>query len=286
MLTYPTIDPVAISLGGFAVHWYGLSYIVGILLAWRYALRLSQKRGYVAAGGGHDAMRMALDDLVWRAALGMMIGGRLAYILLYNLPAYLEQPKEILAIAHGGMSFHGGLVGVILAMIWQARISKTGFWPLADVVAAGTPIGLFLGRIANFVNGELYGRIADPAVVPWAMVFPRAADGLPRHPSQIYQAGLEGVVLFVLLALLAWRTSALKKPGIVAGTFLMSYGLFRFVLEFFREPDPQLGLFLGSISMGQLLSALMVGAGLTLLDWAYKGRLAPRPDFSPKNDPA
>jgi phosphatidylglycerol:prolipoprotein diacylglycerol transferase len=295
MLTYPEIDPIALQLGPLAIRWYALSYLLGIVLAWRYAIRLSKHAGRrgvewhdwsavnPAAGlgdrGGRSLLGMprALDDLVWRATLGIILGGRLAYILLYNLPVYLQRPSELWAIWHGGMAFHGGLIGVIAAMIWQARVSKIGFWPLADVIAAGTPIGLLLGRIANFVNGELYGRVADPLQVPWAMVFPHDPSGLPRHPSQLYQAGGEGALLFLLLALLAWCTPALRRPGLVAGAFLAGYGVIRFGLEFFREPDSQLGLLQAGLSMGQWLCSLMVAAGAAIMTLAWRGQLAPRP---------
>jgi len=268
-LAFPQFDPVAIEIGPLAIRWYALAYIVGILLAWAYCRRLARR-----ADSGTTLA--ALDDLVFWATLGIVLGGRLGYILFYKPGYYLENPGEILFLWEGGMSFHGGLIGVLLAMGWVARRHKQHFFDLADVVACATPIGLFLGRLANFVNGELYGRVSD---LPWAMVFPNGGPE-PRHPSQLYQAALEGLVLLLVLYLLV-RAGRLAQRGFLAGAFLAGYGLARIVGELFREPDAHLGFLLGPVTMGQLLSLPMIVVGLWFSWRATRGGWGQRAPRAP-----
>jgi phosphatidylglycerol:prolipoprotein diacylglycerol transferase len=252
---FPLIDPVLVQLGPFAIRWYALAYVVGILLGWRYT------RALVARGDNPVTPDM-LDDFVTWAVLGIVLGGRLGYVLFYQPVFYAQHPAQIIAVWHGGMSFHGGLIGMILAMALFARRRGLRFFHLTDVVAAATPIGLFFGRLANFINGELFGRPSD---VPWAMVFPTDPEHLPRHPSQLYEAGLEGLLLFAILAVATWRFRALRRPGLVSGLFLIGYALCRMAVEFFREPDPQLGYLMGGITMGQLLSLPMLAFGIAFI---------------------
>ena len=251
-IPFPAIDPVLVQVGPFAIRWYALAYIVGLLIGWRYCL-------YLAGRPPRLVTRDQLDDFFLWATLGVVLGGRIGYVLFYQPGYFLEHPLDILFVWEGGMSFHGGLIGVILAMYLFARRRGIPFFALTDIVASATPIGLFFGRLANFVNGELFGRPTD---VPWAMVFPNGGDQ-PRHPSQLYEAALEGVVLFLALFLLARFTRALERPGLLSGVFLIGYGLSRFLVEFFREPDAQLGYLLGgTVTMGQILSLPMIALGL------------------------
>jgi len=256
-IPFPAIDPVLIQIGPFAIRWYALAYIVGLLIGWRYCLQLTGRPPRLVT-------RDHIDDFFLWATLGVVLGGRVGYVLFYQPRHFLEHPLDILAIWEGGMSFHGGLVGVILAMYLFARRRGIRFLALTDIVASATPIGLFLGRLANFVNGELYGRPSD---VPWAVIFDRTdPSGLPRHPSQLYEAALEGIVLFLVLFATIRVVRALERPGLVSGVFLIGYGLSRFLVEFFREPDPQLGYLLGgTMTMGQILSLPMLALGLFLL---------------------
>jgi len=256
-LPFPTIDPTLVEIGPFAIRWYALAYIGGIVLGWRYALRLARTSPYAFE-------RQTLDDfLVW-VTLGIVLGGRLGYVLFYQPGYFLHHPHEIVYLWQGGMAFHGGMLGVIVAIVVFARLRRIPLLALGDIVACVVPIGLFLGRVANFINGELYGRVSD---VPWAMVFPNGGD-LPRHPSQLYEAALEGLVLFVVL-LLVWRLTRLKqRPGAVGGVFLAGYGLSRIAVEFAREPDAHLGFLFAGATMGQLLSVPMVLLGLALILWA------------------
>ncbi|SHF14599.1 phosphatidylglycerol:prolipoprotein diacylglycerol transferase [Kaistia soli DSM 19436] len=259
-LTFPAIDPVLIEIGPFAIRWYALAYIVGILFGWWYAKRLvSEPRLWGASGA--PIRPVDLDDFVMWATVGIIVGGRLGYVLFYNLDAFLAAPLTIFEVWHGGMSFHGGFLGTVVAMVLFARRRAIPFLSLIDVIAPSVTVGLCLGRLANFINGELWGRPSD---MPWAMVFPNA-DGQPRHPSQLYEAALEGVVLFVVLRLLTHRQLRLKQPGYVAAVFAIGYGLARIVSEFFREPDIQIGYFSGGLTMGMLLSLPMVLAGIGLL---------------------
>ena len=256
MIPYPQIDPVAIHLGPLSIRWYGLSYLAGILSGW-YLLR----RRAPAHGWSYEQVA----DLVFYAAMGAVLGGRVGYVLFYNFAFYWQHPLAILRVWQGGMSFHGGLLGVLLVMLWYGRSTGRGFFAVADFLAPVVPVGLFFGRIANFINGELWGA---PTSVPWAMVFPDPrAGGLPRHPSQLYEATLEGLCLFLIL----WWFSSRPRPRMaISGLFLAGYGLIRFMLEFLRQPDPQLGyLAFGWVTMGQLLSLPMLLAGLWFLWLAY-----------------
>jgi phosphatidylglycerol:prolipoprotein diacylglycerol transferase len=264
-IPFPMIDPVALQIGPLAIRWYGLAYFAGILIGWRYARRLvSNERLW----GGRPApiTPTQIDDFLLWATLGIILGGRIGYALFYEPGAYLSDPLSLFRIWEGGMSFHGGLAGTILAIVlfsWKNRIPVLS---LLDVSAAVTPIGLFFGRIANFINGELYGRASD---VPWAMVFPNGGP-VPRHPSQLYEAALEGVVLFIALRILTHRFGSLARPGLTGGAFIASYGLARITVEFFREPDPQLGEIVGFLTMGMLLSIPMVMIGAVAMAWAAR----------------
>lgn len=248
MLIHPQFDPVAIQLGPLAVRWYGLMYLLGFgLFAW-----LGRRR---AAAAGLDAR--AIDDLLFYGVVGVILGGRLGYVLFYKPAYYLAHPLEIIAVWTGGMSFHGGFLGVLLAIGLYARRTARPWLALTDFIAPLVPLGLAAGRLGNFINGELPGRVTD---VPWAMVFPQF-DLLPRHPSQLYQFALEGLLLFALL----WSYSARPRPtGAVSAVFLIGYGAFRFIAEFGREPDSFLGLIAFGMSMGQWLSLPMIVAGLWL----------------------
>ena len=253
----PTIDPVAISLGPVKIHWYGLMYVIGFLALWFFASRRAKQ-----PDSGWTAEQVS--DFVFYGALGVILGGRLGYMLFYNLPHYLAHPLDVFKVWQGGMSFHGGLIGVLLAMLYFARKTGKTFFTVADFFAPWVPIGLGLGRLGNFINHELWGRTTDG---PWGMVF-REAGPLPRHPSQLYQAALEGLALFVILWLFARKP---RPTASVSGLFLICYGLFRILVEFVREPDPQLGyLAFGWLTMGQVLSVPMILFGVGLMVWAYK----------------
>ena len=257
-INFPQIDPIAISLGPIAIRWYALAYIVGLLLGWRYCRRLA---GRLPTPLTHRAID---DFLVW-VALGVILGGRLGYILFYKPGYYLANPIEVLFIWQGGMSFHGGLLGVAVAIVLFARKEAVPALAVGDIVAGAAPIGLFFGRIANFVNGELFGRATD---LPWGVVFPHGGP-VPRHPSQLYEAGLEGLVLFLVLYALV-RRGALQRTGTLTGGFLIGYALSRALVELVRQPDPHLGFLIGGITMGQLLSVPMLLAGLALIAWARR----------------
>jgi phosphatidylglycerol:prolipoprotein diacylglycerol transferase len=261
MLLHPQFDPVAFSLGPLSVRWYGLMYLVAFIqfiLLGRYRLRRN---------GGPLSVEQ-LDDLLFYGVLGVIIGGRLGQVLFYEPGYYLGHPLEILAVWKGGMSFHGGFLGVLAAMALWSRKHRVAWFDVTDFIAPLVPLGLAAGRLGNFINGELWGRAASPDL-PWAMAFPQSGDLLPRHPSQLYHVGLEGLLLFAML----WLYSASPRPrGAVSGLFLVGYGACRFVTEFFREPDA--GIFGQSyaISMGQWLSLPMIAAGLWLLAAAYRRR--------------
>ena len=257
-IPFPAIDQVAFQIGPVAVRWYALSYIVGLLVGWLYCRWLTGRPPRTVS-------RQQIDDFLIWAMVGVIAGGRLGYVIFYQPGYFLQNPLEIFVLWEGGMSFHGGLVGVILAMILFARRIKQPFFALADIVACATPIGLFLGRLANFVNGELYGRTTE---VSWGMVFPRGGP-LPRHPSQLYEAFLEGIVLFAILFVAVRFTAAKARLGVLSGIFLVGYGCARIIAELFREPDEQLGfLFNAGITMGQLLSVPMVVLGVLFIVWA------------------
>ncbi|MGN4867472.1 prolipoprotein diacylglyceryl transferase [Aeromonas caviae] len=253
---FSQIDPVAFSLGPLSVRWYGLMYLFGFA----FAMWLAGRRADAPNSGW---TRNEVSDLLFYGFLGVILGGRIGYVLFYNFDLFLADPTYLFKIWTGGMSFHGGLIGVITAMIWFAHKTQRHFFTVADFVAPLIPFGLGVGRIGNFVNGELWGRVTD---VPWAIIFPEAGPE-PRHPSQLYQFALEGVVLFIILNLF-WR----KHPprGAISGMFLLFYGLFRFLVEFVRQPDSQLGLYFNEISMGQILSTPMIVAGGLMVWAAYK----------------
>ena len=253
---FSQIDPVAFSLGPLSVRWYGLMYLFGFA----FAMWLAGRRADAPNSGW---TRNEVSDLLFYGFLGVILGGRIGYMLFYNFDLFLADPTYLFKIWTGGMSFHGGLIGVITAMIWFAHKTKRHFFTVADFVAPLIPFGLGVGRIGNFMNGELWGRVTD---VPWAIIFPEAGPE-PRHPSQLYQFALEGVVLFIILNLF-WR----KNPprGAISGMFLLFYGLFRFLVEFVRQPDSQLGLYFQEISMGQILSTPMIIIGALMIWVAYK----------------
>jgi phosphatidylglycerol:prolipoprotein diacylglycerol transferase len=257
-LPFPQIDPVIVQIGPLAIHWYGLGYIVGILFAWWYARRLIVNQRLWPAGQAPLKPEDIDDFLVW-AAIGVVAGGRIGYILFYDLQRYIANPQDILAVWQGGMSFHGGFLGTTIAMILFARRRSISVWTLFDVVSAGVPVALGLVRIANFINSELWGKLTS---VPWAFEFPIGGP-FPRHPTQLYEAGLEGLALFLVLRLLTHRYLKLGSPGFICGAFVTGYGLARIFVEFFREPDQQIGYLMGGwLTMGMVLSAPMVLAGV------------------------
>ena len=256
-LIHPQFDPVAISIGPLSIHWYGLMYLLAfvlfVVMGRIHARRLPQQ-GWT---------NQAIDDLLFYGALGVVLGGRLGYVLFYKAGYYLSHPLEIFALWQGGMSFHGGLLGVMLAMALYGRKHGRSFFEVTDFIAPLVPLGLAAGRIGNFINGELVGRVTD---VPWAMIFPRT-DYFPRHPSQLYQFACEGVLLFILLW---WYASKPRPRGAVSAVFLMGYGVARFMAEFGREPDDFLGLLWGSLSMGQWLSLPMILAGIVMYRYSQR----------------
>lgn len=257
------LHPVALSLGFFDIKWYSLAYISGILLGWWYLLKL------IAQPGAPMARRHA-DDLVFYATLGIILGGRLGYVVFYAPDMFLH-PLRILRLWDGGMSFHGGMIGTSLSIILFARRHQLSWLRIHDYLACCVPFGLFFGRIANFVNGELWGK---PSNVPWAIIFPRTGEDVARHPSQLYEAGLEGILLFAVLWFAFWRTRSRYEPGRLVGIFLLGYGLARFTVEFFREPDSQFAgtLFATTIHMGQVLTLPMIVGGIYLIVTAKKRR--------------
>ena len=253
MLIHPQFDPIAIALGPLKVHWYGLTYLAAFTLFYVLATARAARPPFVDRGW----TRQMVEDLLFFGVLGVVLGGRLGYVLFYKPSYYLAHPTEIVALWQGGMAFHGGLLGVISAMLLYAWRQKRPFFEIADLVAPCVPIGLAAGRIGNFINGELWGRAADPSL-PWAMVFPQSGSMEPRHPSQLYQFGLEGVLLFVLLW---WYARKPRQQGAVAAAFMFGYGCFRFIAEYFREPDSFLGLLALNMSMGQWLCIPMIVLG-------------------------
>lgn len=257
MLAYPDISPVALELGPLKIHWYGIMYLIGFAAAWWLGRRRAERREWLGAPA-------RVDDLIFYGAIGVVLGGRIGYMLFYNFDIWLADPLRLLRVWEGGMSFHGGLIGVLVALWLFARRYQFDYGTVIDFIAPLVPIGLGAGRLGNFINGELWGRVSD---LPWAMPFPGAGP-LPRHPSQLYEFLLEGVVLFLLL----WWFSARPRPRwAVAGMFALLYGLFRFLVEFVREPDAHLGvLALGWMSMGQILSLPLLLVGLLLLLHAYR----------------
>ncbi len=272
MLTYPVIDPVALSLGPFdlfgksvgplQVHWYGIMYLLGFAGAWWLAMRRAKK-------GGSPVAAAQVEDLIVYGALGVVLGGRFGYVLFYHFERFLSDPVWLLRVWEGGMSFHGGLIGVVVAMVIYARKVKVPLFALTDFVAPLVPLGLGFGRLGNFIGQELWGRATD---VSWGMVFPKDPQALVRHPSQLYQAALEGLVLFIVLL---WFSSKPRPRMAVSGLFLALYGCFRFVVEFVREPDNHIGFdVLGWMTRGQLLSAPMIALGVVLMVLAYRRQVA------------
>jgi phosphatidylglycerol:prolipoprotein diacylglycerol transferase len=264
VIPFPAIDPVLIGIGPFAVRWYALAYIVGILLGWLYAriiLRSEELWGAPAPITVRD-----FDDFVLWVTLGIILGGRTGYVLFYNPGYFAAHPLESLQLWKGGMSFHGGFVGCVLAVVLFARRRGLSILSLGDITCAAGTIGIFLGRIANFINGELWGRPSD---LPWAMIFPTGGPQ-PRHPSQLYEAALEGLALFVVLGLLI-RAGALRRPGFILGAFTFGYGLARSICELFREPDVQIGYLWGGLTMGMLLSLPLMLAGIALMAMPRRG---------------
>jgi phosphatidylglycerol:prolipoprotein diacylglycerol transferase len=264
-ITFPVFDPVAFSIGWFVIRWYALAYIGGIVLGWIYARSLVKKERLW--GGPVPITLVQLDDFILWVTIGIIVGGRTGYVLFYNPAFFIQHPAEIFQLWNGGMSFHGGFLGCVAAVMLFARKNDISILSLGDITTAVGPIGLFLGRLANFINSELWGRTADSSV-PWAMVFPNGGP-LPRHPSQLYEAALEGILLFAVLAVMI-RMGALKRPGLILGSFITIYALARITSEFFREPDPQLGFLWGGLTMGMLLSVPMIIAGAILIMMAWR----------------
>jgi len=262
------LDPVALDLGFFELRWYSLAYLAGIFVGYWYLLKLIRQPGAPMA-------RRHADDLVFYSALGIILGGRIGYVLFYNLSYYLQHPLDILKLWDGGMSFHGGMIGTVVGILYLARKEKLNWLRIHDYVACCVPFGLFFGRLANFVNHELWGA---PTNVAWAVRFPEIVQGVlvtgpPRHPSQLYEAILEGIVLFAILAWMFWKTNARYEPGKLVGAFVFFYGIFRFLIEYVREPDAQLVGFAQAtgLHMGQWLSLPMIILGAWLM-WTAKGR--------------
>ena len=262
MWVHPQFDPIAIKLGPLAVHWYGLTYLAAFgMFLWLANLRVAQRQ-FAETGWS----RKDVDDILFFGVLGVVLGGRLGYVLFYKPEYYAHNLLEVFAVWKGGMAFHGGLLGVIVAMAVFAKLRGRRFFEVTDLIAPCVPTGLAAGRVGNFINGELWGRVADPSL-PWAMVFPQSGSPLPRHPSQAYQFLGEGLLLFVLLWLYARQP---RKTGQVSGMFLIGYGIFRFIAEYFREPDDFLGLRALNLSQGQWLCVPMVAAGVAIWLWASR----------------
>ncbi|UVK77419.1 MAG: phosphatidylglycerol--prolipoprotein diacylglyceryl transferase [Sodalis sp. Fse] len=276
-LAFPKFDPVIFTLGPISLHWYGMMYLAGFVFAMWLAMRRANMPG-------SDWTKKEVETLLYAGFLGIFFGGRIGYVLFYNLPIFFDNPLYLFKVSDGGMSFHGGLIGVIFVMLWCAHRTKRSFFQLTDFIAPIVPFGLGTGRLGNFINGELWGRVTTH--LPWAILFPRSRDEdltflldnpqwqslfdryglLPRHPSQLYEMFLEGVVLFIILNLFIRKN---RPIGSVSSLFLICYGFFRILVEFFRQPDAQLGLFSGNISMGQILSLPMILVGVIMMIWAY-----------------
>ena len=265
MLIHPQIDPVALQLGPLAIHWYGLTYLAAFGLFILLGRARLKHEPFASVRSPRPWEAKDVEDILFLGVMGVVLGGRLGYCLFYKPAYYLSHPLEIFAVWEGGMSFHGGMLGVLVAMVWYARSRQRPWLQVMDFVAPCVPTGLAAGRVGNFINGELWGRVADPSL-PWAMVF-RGAGDLPRHPSQVYQFLLEGLLLFILLW---WYARKPRATGQVGGAFLFGYGLFRFIAEFFREPDAHLGLLSLGMSMGQWLCVPMIVGGAAL--WVWAGR--------------
>jgi phosphatidylglycerol:prolipoprotein diacylglycerol transferase len=260
-IPYPAIDPIIIQFGPFAIRWYALAYIAGLVIGWRYCIALAKRPPLFVKP-------LDIDDFLTWATLGVVLGGRLGYVLFYKPDYYFTHPLEIFEVWHGGMSFHGGALGVIVAIALFCRQRSLSFFSFGDIIVCAVPIGLFFGRIANFINGELWGRVTD---VPWAMVFPTGGPE-PRHPSQLYEACLEGIILFLVINGLERFTRIRDKPGALSGVFLIGYGCARIIAEFFRQPDSFLGFVaFGFVTMGQILSLPLIAVGLILLLRPHRG---------------
>jgi phosphatidylglycerol:prolipoprotein diacylglycerol transferase len=258
-IPFPAVDPVAFEVGPIVVRWYALAYVAGLLFAVWYARRLVATPA-LWVGGKPTLEPHEVDDLLLWATVGVVVGGRLGYVLVYDPLHFLAHPLDILKVWTGGMSFHGGFLGVVVAFLLFGRRHGVGLDRLLDLAAAGAPVGLMLGRLANFVNGELWGR---PSELPWAVVFPAGGE-VGRHPSQLYEAGLEGLLLFLVLRIATHRFHALARPGLVSAIFALGYGSARIAAEFFREPDAQIGFLAGGLTMGMLLSLPLLGIGVWL----------------------
>jgi phosphatidylglycerol:prolipoprotein diacylglycerol transferase len=283
IIDYPAIKPTLIAIGPFAIRWYALSYIAGLLLGWRYILLMLRNKA-LWPKGKPPATTADADDILLYATLGVVLGGRIGYILFYGIvyqpEIYLDNPLNMLKIWEGGMSFHGGLLGVVLGLVLLSRHRKLNLFAIGDLVAAATPIGLFFGRIANFINGELYGR---PTTVPWAMIFPADHTQLARHPSQLYEAMCEGFIVFLVLRYLTHHTRALTRPGLVAGSFFALYGTARTFCEFFRDPEQTIGD--SGVTMGMLLCIPMFAVAFFFIRQAYKTVPEIRPETKPGSAP-
>ena len=271
LIDFPVFNPIAVQIGPIAIRWYALAYIVGIVAGWIYARALVKNERLWA--GQAPITLPQLDDFILWVTIGIIVGGRTGYVLFYNLAFFIQHPAEIFELWKGGMSFHGGFLGCVAAVMVFARRNHISILSLGDITTAVAPIGLLLGRLANFINSELWGRPADPSL-PWAIVFPNGGPE-PRHPSQLYEAGLEGILLFIVLAVMI-RIGALKRPGLILGSFIALYGVARITGELFREPDPQLGFLWGGLTMGMLLSVPMIIVGIIIIVAAVR-RKAPSP---------
>ena len=259
MIEFPNINPVALDLGLLQIRWYAISYVTGILLSWFFILKIIKIKKI-------DINNQTISELISNCIIGIILGGRLGYVIFYNYEYFSDNLIEIFKIWNGGMSFHGGLIGVIIAVIYTSKTSKTSLMLLADLVAIVSPVGIFFGRIANFVNGELYGRVTTH---PFGIIFPNGGN-IPRHPSQLYEAFFEGFLLFLILLIFLQFKKIIKSSGILAGCFISIYGFFRFFIEFFREPDNHIGLLYLDLSMGQFLCLPMILIGVFFIIFSYK----------------
>ncbi|MDX9689803.1 MAG: prolipoprotein diacylglyceryl transferase [Alphaproteobacteria bacterium] len=258
-LPFPQIDPVMLSFGPIEIRWYAMAYVLGFVFAWWRCQVLARRTALPPEAKDYD-------DFVSWGVIGTILGGRIGYVAFYQPGYYWANPLEALQVWHGGMSFHGGMMGVILAAYLFSKARKIPFFAFTDILACVVPVGLFLGRLANFINGELFGRVTDS---PLGMIFPRGGE-LPRHPSQLYEAALEGLVLYFILYFLSRRDAVMRRNGVLSGTFLAGYSVFRFIVEFFREPDAQLGFLYGGATMGQLLCIPMFLTGLGIVAYALR----------------
>lgn len=258
-IAFPSIDPIALEFGPIVVRWYALAYIAGLVGGWQFIKFLAKKFP-------GDISEEAVDDFLFWATIGVVIGGRLGYVLFYNFEYFMSNPVAIVQVWKGGMSFHGGFLGVVVSTYLFCRFRKLPVWTFGDIVACGAPIGLFFGRIANFVNGELFGRVSD---VPWAVVFPRGGPEA-RHPSQLYEAGMEGLILFLIMLVLLRSEKLRTKGGLFMGVFVAGYGVARSIVELFRQPDSHIGYLTGGSTMGQWLSVPMIVIGLLLVLMALR----------------